>query len=129
MRFIPALLLVVTFLFSVPSPASAFSSNSHFGADFVGARSADITEVMSSPRTFAGKRVRVRGFVTDVCKNSGCWLVVSDGERQMKVTIKNHAFSVPADIQGERVIVEGVVTSTRGRRPVVSMVASGVQVK
>jgi hypothetical protein len=129
MRFIPALLLVVTFLFTQPTPATAFPSDGHFGADFVGAKSADISELAASPRAFAGKRVRVRGFVTDVCKNSGCWLVVSDGERQMKVTIKNHAFSVPADIQGERVVVEGFVTATRGRRPVVSMVASGVQIR
>jgi hypothetical protein len=129
MRFIPALFLVVTFLVSVPSPASAFNSNGRFGAEFVGARSADISQIASSPRAFAGKRVRLRGTVTDVCKNSGCWLVVSDGERQIKITIKNHAFAVPTDIQGERVVVEGIVTATRGRRPVVSMVASGVQVK
>jgi hypothetical protein len=129
MRLIAALFLVVTLLAVTPLSASAFGSEGHYGKAFRGGQRADVTDIKASPRAYAGKRVRLRGTVTDVCKNSGCWLVVSDGDSQVKVTIANHAFSVPTDIEGSRVIVEGVVTRSRGRRPVVSVVASGVEVR
>jgi hypothetical protein len=129
MRFIPALLLVASFLVLTPSPTAAFGSDGHYGAEFRGGRRVELADVTSSPRFYAGKRVRLRGTVVDVCKNSGCWLVVSDGETQMKVTISNHAFSVPRDIEGRRAVVEGVVTRSRGRRPVVSVVATGVDIR
>jgi hypothetical protein len=129
MQFIPTLLLVATLLVALPSQASAFGSGGHFGAGFANARRADLYELKSTPRSFAGKRVRIRGRVADVCKNSGCWLVVADGEDQMKVTIRNHAFAVPPDIDGRRVVVEGYVTRTRGRNPVVSVIATGVEVQ
>jgi len=128
MRSISAL-LVVSFLLIMTPASFAKGGESHFGSRFSGEKRADLVEIKSSPRTYVGKRVRIQGRVADVCKNSGCWLVVSDGEELMKVTIKNHLFSVPRDIDGRKVVVEGLVTSTRGRQPVISVVATGVEVQ
>lgn len=57
-----------------------------------------VKTVLDSPATYAGKTLTVEGEVSDVCQKKGCWMVVSDGTRTMRVTMKDHAFGV--DMQG-----------------------------
>lgn len=54
------------------------------------------------------KEILVSGKAVDVCQKKGCWLVVSDGTSQMRVTFKDYGFFVPTDISGE-VTLQGVV--------------------
>jgi hypothetical protein len=59
-----------------------------------------------------GTTILVRGRIADVCQNKGCWLVVADGGRQMRVTFKDYAFFVPKGSAGREVLLEGVVTAS-----------------
>ena len=66
-----------------------------------------VTEVMANP-AMHGKQVMISGEVLDVCQKKGCWLVVSDGTSQMRVTFKDYGFFVPTDVSRE-VVLQGVV--------------------
>jgi hypothetical protein len=128
-RVIPAILLAISLLTITPSPAPAFESGDRYGARLGRARSVDLADLAGNPAAYTRKRVRLRGTIADVCPNSGCWIVVSDGDRDVKVTFRNHAFSVPKDVKGRDVVLEGVVTKAPGRRGKVSVVATGLVVE
>lgn len=66
-------------------------------------------ELISSPETYADKLILVEGTVVDVCQKMGCWLVLSDGERQIRVTMKDHGFSVRKDGSGAFARIEGTL--------------------
>src|SRR4051812_2901393 len=53
-----------------------------------------------------GPTVLVAGTIADVCTAKGCWLVVTDGSRQMRVMFKDYAFFVPKDIFGQHVLLQ-----------------------
>jgi hypothetical protein len=56
------------------------------------------------------KPIRVQGKVEQVCQNKGCWMVLTDGKRSIRVTFKDYGFFVPKGIAGKTVIAEGVVS-------------------
>jgi hypothetical protein len=96
--------------------------------------------------------VLVRGSIIDVCSKKGCWLVVTDGKTQMRVTFKDYGFFVPKNSAGRTVLLQGVVSrqevseddarhyagesTVAGQKPeeingpqlVVTMVATGVAI-
>lgn len=133
--------------------ASAVASDvKHFGEPFSDAGTISLADAMAKPDDFAGKAVKIRGKVLDVCQTQGCWLVLTDGEREMRIHMKGHAFAVPKDIGGKTVVVEGMVekkvvteaqarhyaeesksgvdpTTIKGDQTTVRLVASGVLVE
>lgn len=56
-----------------------------------------------------GRVVNIAGTVDKVCQEEGCWLVISDGKKKLRVTFKDEAFTVPMSLRGN-VILQGVVT-------------------
>ncbi len=54
-------------------------------------------------------QVKFRAEVQVVCKNKGCWMKVylAPGEEAM-VKFKDYAFFVPKDIEGKKVIINGL---------------------
>ena len=124
----------------------------HYGAPFADAKAVSQADAMARPGEYAGAPVRLRGKVKDVCQTQGCWLVLTDGEREMRVHMKGHAFAVPKDLAGKTIVVEGVVeqktiteaqarhfaeesksgvdpATIKGDQTVVRMVATGVEVE
>lgn len=104
--------------------------------------------VMARPA--ADSPVRVEGTITEVCKRRGCWLMLSDGDRSMRVSVRKCGeVAIPASAIGRRVVVMGVAERKKideatarhyaeesGRDPaaihgdqeVVAMTASGVEI-
>ena len=139
-------------LVAVLAAAALAGEKAHFGAPFTEAKSVNQADAMARPAEYAGAPVKIRGTVKDVCQSQGCWLVLTDGEREMRVHMKGHAFAVPKDLAGKTVVVEGVVeektiteaqarhfaeesksgvdpASIKGDQTVVRVVASGVEVE
>jgi hypothetical protein len=55
----------------------------------------------------------VKGTVQEVCKAEGCWLKMEDGKGgTIFVKMKNHEFTVPKDIDGKTVIVQGLAAKS-----------------
>ncbi|HXG65114.1 MAG TPA: DUF4920 domain-containing protein [Blastocatellia bacterium] len=132
--------------------APAFAADRHFGEPFTDAKVVALAEAMENVDKYAGKAIKVEGKIEDVCQAKGCWLVVTDGERQMRVSFKGYSFFVPKDSAGKKVILEGVVekktisedharhiaeesknkvdpATIKGPQQIIRMVATGVSIQ
>lgn len=68
-------------------------------------------EFLNKPEAYVGQTVRVSGTAADVCQKAGCWIVLSNGDKTMRVTTKDHGFFVDKQGAGRKCEVEGVVIS------------------
>ncbi|MCI0486459.1 MAG: DUF4920 domain-containing protein [Blastocatellia bacterium] len=133
-------------------PAFAFQDGGrHFGALFTDAKLVLLADVISGAAMYKDKAVKVEGEISEVCQKEGCWLVMTDGERTMRVKMKGHSFAVPKDTAGKKVVVEGMVetqtiseemarhyaeesnkkidpSTIKGPQQVVTMIATGVRI-
>lgn len=55
--------------------------------------------------------VVIEGKVTEVCQAKGCWLKLSQGNMNIRVTFKNYGFFVPKNISGQTVKLQGKLIS------------------
>lgn len=122
-----------------------------FGAGVTLTEAAPLARVVAEPKAFEGRAVRVDARIDDVCRKKGCWMVITDGEREVRVRFKDYGFFVPRDASGRRVIVQGEVKAEEiseevarhyaeeggqperaaeihGPQQVVSLIATGVEV-
>ena len=71
-----------------------------------------VSEILSDPGKFNGKRVRVEGAVVDVCAMRGCWIKIS-GDKEfesIRFKVDDGVIVFPMDAKGKRVSAEGVVS-------------------
>lgn len=55
------------------------------------------------------ENVAVKGKVTEVCPNKGCWITVeTENKERFFVKMKDYAFFVPTALEGKNIILEGV---------------------
>lgn len=55
---------------------------------------------------------QLTGYVSKVCKKEGCWMVLrtkKESGDDVMVRMKDHAFTVPKDIEGKTAVVKGTV--------------------
>lgn len=92
-------------------PAPAAAGANHFGAAFAipDAGVLPAASFLSSTAQYVGQTVRVEGRVADVCQKAGCWMVIAEGDRTMRIRMKDHGFSVAKDGVGATACVEGTV--------------------
>ena len=80
-----------------------------YGQEFSIAESIPASKLMSNPEEYVGKKVRVSGTVSDVCQKMGCWMVITEDDKHMRVTTKEHKFFVAKDGSGSQCDIEGEV--------------------
>ncbi len=51
--------------------------------------------------------VKVRGTVSSVCQAKGCWMTITEDDKEMFVKFKDYGFFMPKDIAGREIIMEG----------------------
>ncbi|MFH2203335.1 MAG: DUF4920 domain-containing protein [Elusimicrobiota bacterium] len=58
-----------------------------------------------------GRRVKVKGMVTDVCENRGCWINIGEetGPQAVKFKVEDGVIVFPMSAKGKSVIGEGTV--------------------
>lgn len=111
----------------------------------------ELEKLLADPDAFAGKTIAVEAPIDDVCRKKGCWMVLSAGERSMRVKFKDYAFFVPRDAHGRRALIQGTASvqtiseaqarhyaeesgdpetakAIQGPQKVVSFLATGVEV-
>ena len=132
-----------------PADESELTSGEDFGAGIQLSHATPLAEVLRNPERFADGPVLVHARVTDVCQRKGCWMVISDGQVDVRVRFKDYGFFLPKDCAGKLAYVEGLVTpevlseeearhyeaeskggdpsSIQGPQQVVSFMASGVR--
>ena len=93
--------------------ASCQSGEETYGGDITLEQPTPIEVLYATPTVFTGKEVLVSGRVTEVCQEMGCWLALDAGDdRALIVRFKDHAFTVPKDLAGKTVKVQGVFAAT-----------------
>jgi hypothetical protein len=81
----------------------------HFGTEPTLTDSVKLRDFLDAPAGHVGKQILVEGNVVDVCQKAGCWLVMSDGDRQLRVTMKDHGFAVDKQGAGSWARIQGLV--------------------
>lgn len=82
-----------------------------YGAEFTVTDILPAATVMASPAEYADKEIAIEGEIVDVCQKMGCWLVVTDGKSNLRVTIKDHAFGVDKQSFGATARLQGIMVS------------------
>lgn len=98
----------------VSTAASADDAWTHYGNDFT-LKDSPVTHTafLSDPGKYDGQTIMVEGPIADVCQKAGCWLVLADGDKSIRVRTKAHRFLVAKDSTGQTARIEGLVKSTK----------------
>lgn len=94
------------------SPSFAEDGWTHFGNPFT-VTEAPVTSIdlLADPAKYAGATIMVEGRVADVCQKAGCWLVMAEDDKSIRIRTKAHKFLVAKDGTGKVAKVEGIVRS------------------
>ncbi len=85
---------------------------SHFGTPFTLTDVVSADTLLDDPSAYADKEILVEGRVADVCQKAGCWMVVEDEGRTMRVLMKDHGFAVDKEGADSTCRVQGTVVAT-----------------
>jgi hypothetical protein len=80
-----------------------------FGGEFTQEEVVAAASLLGDPAKYVDQTVRVEGRVADVCQKAGCWMVLADGDKLMRVRMKDHGFAVARDGAGATCQIEGQV--------------------
>ncbi len=58
-----------------------------------------------------GVEVALRGSIQAMCLHKGDWLTWSEGDNQLIVQFKDHAYTIPTEAKGKEVLVQGFLRS------------------
>jgi len=79
-----------------------------FGGEVTLEESVTLTEIYSAPDQYKDKEIRVEGMIKEVCQQRGCWLKLTDGQKELTIRFKDYGFFVPKDASASRVVVQGI---------------------
>jgi hypothetical protein len=68
-----------------------------------------LAELAADPAHFDGQTVRVEGSVSAVCEMKGCWMLLVDGDAEVRVKVPDDLIVFPAAAVGERAAAQGTV--------------------
>lgn len=91
-------------------PLSLFAAGKGLGAKLSLSSATPIAELLASPDKFVGKKVQVKGRVTEVCQKAGCWMnIVDDATGKMiRIKVKDGEIVFPKESSGKQAVAEGV---------------------
>ena len=81
-----------------------------FGKLEKGIQKIDLANLIENFGDFEGKKVAFEAIPNKVCQKKGCWMVLSSDEYKVRTLFKDYGFTVPKDILGKNVLVQGVMT-------------------
>jgi hypothetical protein len=84
----------------------------HYGQPMTLKEETKISEIVANPEKFKGKKVRVRGVITDVCAERGCYLNLKGDKKFQELMFKvdDGVIVFPASVLGSEAVAEGVVS-------------------
>ena len=111
-----SILLLAIILMAVPSVAQdngvPESETGHYGEPVPGTiQAVKLSEAVATERV--DQPCVVMAEVVDVCSAKGCWIVLKDGDVEVRVSFKDYGFFVPSSLKGKTVRVQGVLSEER----------------
>ncbi len=64
---------------------------------------------LADPSAHVDQKILVEGRVADVCQKAGCWMVLAEGDKSIRVLTRDHGFAVAKDSTGQTARIEGMV--------------------
>jgi hypothetical protein len=108
MRLTMAAMLLATMV----TTAAAARGDQQLGKGVSVAEATPIAALYKTPAQYAGKTIRVDGFVTAVCEEMGCWMALAEterGERTVRFKVEHEGSLVfPVSATGKRASAQGV---------------------
>ena len=86
-----------------------------YGERFSDEGAVPVQAVVAERQEYLGRSVKIEGTVAEVCQMAGCWLTLQTGDgNNIRILVArkedgNYAFTVPKDISGRRVVVQGML--------------------
>jgi NACalpha-BTF3-like transcription factor len=87
----------------------SLAADSKLGAPLALKSQTPIADLSGKPTDYVGKQVQVKGKVTEVCQNMGCWMMLVDPANNAKVRIKvkDGEIVFPKEAVGKMAVAEG----------------------
>lgn len=80
----------------------------HFGDGVAAAgETMSVAALAAKADALDGKKVRLTGDVDAVCAKKGCWMVLAEGDKKVRVKFRDYGFFVPKDCKGQSAVLEG----------------------
>ncbi len=87
------------------------SSQEKFGAGVVIDQPTPIADIVSNPEKFVGMTLRVDGTATAVCAHMGCWMAVSESDKEgaatVRLKVEDGVIVFPVSAKGKAVSAQG----------------------
>ena len=80
-----------------------------FGKGLTLKESTPIGTILGAPDQYIGKMVQVKGTITEVCQMMGCWLQIQDGDKGLRVKVKDGEIMFPKNGAGKKAVAEGLL--------------------
>ena len=105
-------ILTISLILSISVILSA-ADGKKYGNDISLKDVTKISEIISNPDKYEGKKVLVEGLIVNVCEKRGCWIeLASDKEfESIRVKVNDGEIVFPMEAKGEKALVEGEIYS------------------
>ena len=71
-----------------------------------------LERLMANPAAYAGKAVQVRGKITAVCEDMGCWMALTTSDTTVRVKVNDGEIVFPKEAIGKLATAEGKFVKT-----------------
>jgi hypothetical protein len=104
------LFLVMVLATCVAVPASAGDTAGSYGEGVTLEEAVAIDTLLKQPQDYVGRKVRVDGVITGVCKKRGCWMQVTDKDsgNGVRIKVEDGVIVFPYESMGHEAAAEGV---------------------
>ncbi len=109
MRNLITSLLVLLFISSLVMA----EEGKKYGKEITLKEKTKVSDILSNPDQYEGKKVLIEGTVVNVCAKMGCWMEIAGDEdyQTIKVKVKDGEIVFPMEAKGKTALVEGEVYS------------------
>ncbi|HRI20068.1 MAG TPA: DUF4920 domain-containing protein, partial [Panacibacter sp.] len=82
-------------------------SGATFGKKTTSENAITVDQMVSIMQSRGGKKteLKLKGTVTSVCEEMGCWLKIKSAGSDMMVKMNGHSFFVPLAISGKEIVI------------------------
>ena len=103
--------LIMLVLFFSIGAIIAQTDETNLGAEITLTEKTKISDILADPEAYLDKTVLVEGEILDVCPMMGCWMELKsdDGDRMIKVKVKDGEIVFLVEAKGSTALVEGKV--------------------
>lgn len=98
-----------TLLLAVLAALPASAAEQTFGKPPTLVEAVPLASAAADPAAYGDREILLEGRVLKVCQKKGCWMILKDGDKDVRITFKDYAFFVPKDSAKRLVRAQGVL--------------------